>query len=150
MPAATGLGDIPRAILVSLSGLQTLSPLPVTSLTLSACPWELLMGQVPVHPVPTVSSCHQHTLCAWPVPPAHGLPVGTPRCQFTLVAPSRQRVTDCIPGTLEKPKQKSCGFHSGLCLSGTHHLAFYSHPKSHFNYTSGRDHFRELLFGTKC
>lgn len=103
-----------------------------------------------VHPA-TSTRCR---LCAWAVPPAHALPVDTPRCQLraTTRGTFQQRVTGCIPitATLQKPKQKLCGFYSDLWPSGTHHLAFHLHPKSHFNYTSGRDHFRELLFGTKC
>lgn len=154
MPAATGLGDIPGTILACLSGLQPLSPLPVTSLALSAHPWELLMGQVLLHPVPIVSAahpagsvhghqCHQAMASLWTPPNASSHP--------PPLAPSRQRIAGCIPmsGTLQKPEQKLWFFYSDLWPSGAHHLAFHLHPKSHFNYTSGRDHFRELLFGAK-
>lgn len=48
MPTATGLGDIPRAILVSFSGFQPLSRL-ITG-TFCSC-----LGATQVHPVPAVS-----------------------------------------------------------------------------------------------
>lgn len=105
-------------------------------------------------PAPSCPHCVSSTpcrLCAWPpVPPGHGLPVDTPKCQFTPTTPgtfqaeNRRLVRDPT-----ETRAKTVFFYSDLWPSGAHHLAFHLHPKSHFNYTSGRDHFRELLFGAK-
>lgn len=107
---------------------------------------------------PLLASCHQHTLQALCMASAtsscplcgHGHPQMPVYTHQPWHLPGR--VTSCIliTGTLQKPKQKLCGFYSDLWPSGPHHLAFHLHPKSHFNYTLRRDHFRELLFGAKC
>lgn len=84
--------------------------------------------------------CHQLMPSLWTPPDANSHPQPT--------APSSRELPAASPSQ-GCPSKNYVDF-SDLWPSGTHHLAFHLHPKSRFNYTSGRDHFRELLFGAKC
>lgn len=160
-PLLTGLGDTPRATLVALHGFWPLSPSPTTLLPLFSHLWELLTGQV--HPVPTVSPPGTpppaqpqaaHMGSATSSCPRWGHPQMLICCIQHPWDPAGRGAPAASPSqepNRKTPREKFVGFAETGCPPPpvTHHLAFHLHPKSHVNYTLGRESLQGVAFWGK-